>query len=121
MIKRWKFAHRLFQYITIVPRPLLVEELAELVTVASDVKVEAIPAFLSSLISVQRDRVKLCCSRGPSLVSVVHTLYLVIQFSANFCEGITRYPSRRLASPKRRKAFSHFYVSVVADAHTIIV
>ena len=110
--QNWEFAHRLFQCVAVASRPLLVEELAELL--AFDFKVEAIPAFLPDW--RPEDPGQAVLSTCSSLVSVVNVLgYLVIQFS-HF--SVKEYlMSARLA--KATDGVSRFYVSV-AEAHTII-
>ena len=110
--QNWEFAHRLFQCVAVASRPLLVEELAELL--AFDFDAEAIPAFLPNW--RPEDPGQAVLSTCSSLLSIVNVLgCLVIQFS-HF--SVKEY----LMSPRLSKAadgVSRFYVSM-ADAHTIV-
>ncbi len=110
--QNWEFAHRLFQCVAVASRPLLVEELAELL--AFDFDAEAIPTFLPNW--RPEDPGQAVLSTCSSLLSIVNALgCLVIQFS-HF--SVKEY----LMSPRLSKAadgVSRFYVSM-ADAHTIV-
>jgi ankyrin repeat protein len=110
--QNWEFAHRLFQCVAVASRPLLVEELAELL--AFDFDSQAIPNFLPDWRPDDPGHAVL--STCSSLFSIVDTFgHLVIQFS-HF--SVKEYlMSDRLANATDK--VSRFYVSI-ADAHAIV-
>jgi ankyrin repeat protein len=110
--QNWEFAHRLFQCVAVAIRPLLVEELAELL--AFDFDAEAIPTFLPDWRSEDPEHAVL--STCSTLFSIVSTFgHPVIHFS-HF--SVKEYlMSDRLSKAADR--VSRFSVSM-AEAHAIV-
>ena len=111
--QNWKYAHRLFQCVTAVSRPLDVNELAEFL--AFDFEAGSIPTFLADW--RPEDPVHTVLSICSSLLVVIKQDYgpPVVQF-AHF--SVKEYlTSARLAQAK--ETISHFYVSM-APAHTVV-
>ena len=110
----WEFAHRLFQFIAVASRPLLVEELSELL--AFDFETAPIPEFHEDW--RLEDPVHAVLSTCSSLLAIVDARYRsgkVIQFSHfSVKEYLT---SARLA--KASDIISHRYHVSMAPAHTL--
>ena len=108
------FAHRLLQCLTVVQRPLLVEELAEILALDFGVE-EGLPELKESWRSKnQQDTVLSMCS---SLIVVVpdYDERLIVQFSHfSVKEFLT---SERLATPRLNS--SHFHI-LPESAHIVV-
>ena len=111
--KTWEYAHRIFQYLTVSARPLLVEELAEVFTIELNADSTGIPELNAGL--RHRDAEEAVLSAGSSLVAVVrHPGERIVQFSHFSVQQFLT--SDRIANTKD---VSNFHV-LLELAHTFL-